>query len=95
MRPLANAGWFTFVSIAPMIAPVTLPPDFLALGQRTWVIVAGEQGPHDRCRDMDPQWARAIRDQCAAAGIPFFMKQMAKGAAIPPDLHIRQFPSVS
>jgi protein gp37 len=95
IRRLASAGWPTFVSIAPMLGPVTLPPDFLALGNRTWVIVAGEQGPHDRCRDMDPQWARAIRDQCAAAGIPFFMKQMARGAAIPPDLHIRQFPSVS
>jgi protein gp37 len=92
VRTLANAGWFTFVSIAPMIAPVTLCDDFLALGKRTWVIVAGEQGPHARCRDMDPQWARAIRDQCAVAGIPFFMKQMAKREAIPPDLHIRQFP---
>ena len=95
MRRLADAGWFVFVSIAPMIAPVTLPPDFLARGKRTWVIVAGEQGPHDRCRDMDPKWARAIRDQCASAGIPFFMKQMAKGAPIPPELQIRQFPSVA
>jgi protein gp37 len=92
VRPLANVGWFTFVSVAPMIAQVTLPADFLALGKRTWVIVAGEQGAHDHCRDMDPQWARAIRDQCAVAGIPFFMKQMAKGAAIPPDLQIRGVP---
>jgi protein gp37 len=95
MRTVANAGWPTFVSIAPMIDPVTLPRDFLTLGNRTWVIVAGEQGPHDRCRDMKPEWARAIRDQCKAAGIPFFMKQMARGAAIPPDLHIRQFPPVT
>jgi hypothetical protein len=36
VRTLANAGWFTFVSIAPIIAPVTLPDDFLALGKRTW-----------------------------------------------------------
>jgi protein gp37 len=43
----------------------------------------------------DPAWVRAVRDQCKAAGIPFFMKQMAKGAPIPPDLQIRQFPSVS
>lgn len=95
MRALANAGWRLFVSVAPMIAPVTLPDNFLALGLRAWVIVAGEQGPHDRCRDMKPEWACAIRDQCAAAGIPFFMKQMAKNEYIPPDLHIRQFPSVS
>jgi protein gp37 len=95
MRPLADAGWRLFVSVAPMIAPVTLLDDFLALGKRTWVIVAGEQGPHDRCRDMEPHWARAIRDQCKAAGIPFFMEQMAKGAAIPLDLQIRQFPLCS
>jgi protein gp37 len=58
MRALADAGWFAFVSIAPILGPVRLPADFLALGKRTWVIVAGEQGPHARCRDMDPQWAR-------------------------------------
>jgi protein gp37 len=95
MQRLASAGWPTFVSIAPMIGPVTLPPDFLALENRIWVIVAGEQGRHDRCRDMDRNWARAIRDQCRAASVAFFMKQMAKGAAIPPDLHIREFPSVA
>jgi protein gp37 len=95
VRLLADGGWFIFVSIAPMLAPVRLPAEFLALGQRTWVIVAGEQGPHARCRDMDPMWARVVRDQCAEAGIPFFMKQMAKGAPIPPDLQIRQFPLTS
>jgi protein gp37 len=93
MRVLAEAGWKLFVSVAPMIGLVKLPDDFLALGSRTWVIVAGEQGPHDRCRN--PSWARAIRDQCKAANIPFFMKQMAKGKPIPPDLQIRQFPALT
>ena len=94
LSALAEAGWRVFVSIAPMLGPVKLPANFLALGPRTWVIVAGEQGPHAMCRDTDPNWARAVRDQCAGARIPFFMKQMAKGAPIPPDLQIRQFPSV-
>lgn len=93
MRVLADAGWLVFVSIAPMIGPLTLTPAFLAFGSRTWVIVAGEQGPHAECRDMDPNWARAIRDQCAASGIAFFMKQLARKEPIPPDLWIRQFPS--
>ena len=52
MRTLAEAGWTIFVSIAPMIGPVILPDDFLALGR--WVIVSGEQGPHRDCRDMNP-----------------------------------------
>jgi protein gp37 len=84
----------TFVSLAPMLGPVTLPDDFLALGQRTWVIVAGEQGKHAHCRDMDPNWARNVRDQCKEASIPFFVKKMSRGAPIPTDLQLRQFPSV-
>ena len=38
-----------------------------------WVIVGGESGPGSR--PMHPDWARSIRDQCAAAGVPFFFKQ--------------------
>jgi protein gp37 len=92
-RCLAETGWFVFVSIAPMLGPVTLPPDLLALGKRTWVIVSGEQRvPGTRCRDMDADAARAVRDQCRKAGTPLFVKQMARGAYIPPDLQIRQFP---
>ncbi|MGV3651047.1 MAG: phage Gp37/Gp68 family protein [Devosia sp.] len=38
-----------------------------------WVIVGGESGRH--ARPMHPDWARALRDQCAAAGVAFFFKQ--------------------
>lgn len=38
-----------------------------------WVIVGGESGPD--ARPMHPAWARGIRDQCRAAGVPFFFKQ--------------------
>lgn len=38
-----------------------------------WVIVGGESGPG--ARPMHPDWARGVRDQCAAAGVPFFFKQ--------------------
>jgi protein gp37 len=95
VRPLAAAGWFTFANLAPMLGPVTLPLDFLALGRRTWVIVSGEQclSP-ELCHDVNPSWARAVRNQCRAAGIPFFFKQMAKKAPIPPDLLLWEFPAV-
>jgi protein gp37 len=95
MRALAAAGWFTFANLAPMLGPERLPDDFLALGCRTWCIASGEQclSP-ELCHDMNPSWARAVRDQCRAAGIPFFFKQMAKKAPIPPDLLIREFPAV-
>ena len=38
-----------------------------------WVVVGGESGPH--ARPMHPAWARSLRDQCAAAGVPFLFKQ--------------------
>lgn len=38
-----------------------------------WVIVGGESGPG--ARPMHPEWARSIRDQCQAAGVPYFFKQ--------------------
>ncbi len=33
----------------------------------------GESGPN--ARPMRPEWVRAIRDQCVAAGVPFLFKQ--------------------
>lgn len=38
-----------------------------------WVICGGESGPP--ARPMHPHLARALRDQCEAAGVPFFFKQ--------------------
>ena len=43
-----------------------------------WVIVGGESGPG--ARPMHPEWARSLRDQCAAAGVPFFFKQWGNWA---------------
>lgn len=41
--------------------------------QIDWVIAGGESGPNSR--PCHPDWARDLRDQCAAAGVPFFWKQ--------------------
>lgn len=38
-----------------------------------WVIVGGETGPG--ARPMNPDWARSLRDECKAAGVPFFYKK--------------------
>lgn len=38
-----------------------------------WIIVGGESG-HE-ARPMHPEWATSLRDQCAAAGVPFLFKQ--------------------
>lgn len=37
-----------------------------------WIIVGGETGPG--ARPMHPDWVRTIRDDCQAAGVPFFFK---------------------
>ena len=38
-----------------------------------WVITGGESGPGHR--PPEAAWFRALRDQCAAADVPFFFKQ--------------------
>lgn len=44
----------------------------------SWVIVGGETGPN--ARPLNPQWARDVRDQCAAAGIHFMLKPWGEWA---------------
>jgi protein gp37 len=39
-----------------------------------WLIAGGESGP--RCRPMRLEWARDLRDACAADGTAFFLKQL-------------------
>jgi protein gp37 len=46
-----------------------------------WVIAGGESGPHARAPMIG--WIRSLRDQCAAAGVPYFFKQW--GAHAPDD----------
>jgi protein gp37 len=39
----------------------------------SWVVVGGESG--HGARPMKKEWVLSIRDQCQAAGVPFFFKQ--------------------
>lgn len=86
LAALAQMGWRTFVSYEPAIGPV----DWRGWEFLSWLISGGESGPH--ARPSHPDWHRAARDQCAAAGVAFFMKQMTKKAPIPDDIMIREFP---
>lgn len=72
------------VSLEPLLGPVDLShiDGKSAVAYRMvrgeprrldWVIVGGESGPN--ARPMHPDWVRSIRDQCQAAGVPFFFKQ--------------------
>ena len=89
-----------FVSAEPLLGPVMLDTYLGPLPEDEdgapypsaldWIIVGGESGPG--ARPMDPEWARSLRDQCAGAGVAFFMKQMDKLTPIPDDLMVREFP---
>jgi protein gp37 len=64
--------------------------DYTGIGDEwgiDWVIVGGESG--SGARPMHPDWARSLRDQCAAAGVPFLFKQWGEwlpGAHYTPKL---------
>jgi protein gp37 len=60
-----------FVSCEPLIAAVDLVPWLAGLD---WVIVGGESGR--RARPMAVAWAARIVDQCLAASVPVFVKQL-------------------
>lgn len=58
-------------------------PERVDLGKLDWVIAGGESGRNPR--PMSIQWARELRDQCRAAGVPFFFKQWGEWA--PAGMH--------
>lgn len=58
-----------FLSCEPLLGPLST----LTLDGIGWVIAGGESG--NNARPMDPAWVEDLRDQCTAAGVPFFFKQ--------------------
>lgn len=58
-----------FLSLEPLLGPLSA----LDLREIGWVIVGGESGPG--ARPLEQEWVVEIRDQCQAAGVPFFFKQ--------------------
>lgn len=84
-----------FLSMEPLLGPVDLerpmPGPDLDQGRGAkicqpwmiqsgidWVIAGGESGPYARM--THPDWPRSLRDQCAAAGVPFLFKQHGEWA---------------
>ena len=104
---LAVPARVRFLSIEPMLGPISFDGMFAnpeqindgtnLLEELDWVICGGESGPH--ARPMHPDWARSLRDQCAAAGVPFLFKQWGEWLpegqratqAVAPDLHGRRW----
>lgn len=93
-----------FLSVEPMLSELDISyylnggPEqneyhewYQTLPQIGHVICGGETGPG--AREMNPDYARSLRDQCAAARVPYFLKQMTNKAEVPEDLRIRQLPT--
>jgi len=59
-----------FWSVEPMLGPLGMIPRELL---PDWVICGGESGPG--ARKIWRPWVDELREQCAAAGVPFFFKQ--------------------
>lgn len=76
-----------FISFEPQIEEIY--PGFNHWADSAWwAIVGGESGPG--CRPFDPAWARLIKEDCALAGVAFFMKQLGGHPDKQDD--IRRFP---
>lgn len=63
-----------WVSAEPLLGPI----DFKSIARLDWIVAGGESGAD--ARPMHPDWARSIRDQCAAAGVAFHFKQWGQWA---------------
>ena len=70
---LAARAAVRFLSMEPLLGPVDIRWTEVCVPTLDWVIVGGESGPG--ARPMHPDWARDLRDQCAAAGVAFHFKQ--------------------
>jgi protein gp37 len=79
---LATPAAVRFVAAEPLLSAVELKPEWLrgAAGPTIdWVMGGGESGPNARPIQLD--WVRALRDQCAGTGTPFYWNDW--GAATP------------
>lgn len=83
---LATRASLRWVSAEPLLGAVDLHRFMVDDGHDAprfrealhWVVAGGESGPH--ARPMHPDWPRQLRDQCAAAGVPFLFKQHGEWA---------------
>ena len=60
-----------FISYEPALGPLRIVAASPPLPN--WIICGGESGPN--ARPMNPEWARALRDDCRLNGVAFFFKQ--------------------
>lgn len=65
---------------AGILARGHFSPGLETLRRIGWVIAGGESGA--KARPSHPDWYRGLRDQCAAAGVPYLFKQWGEWTGI-------------
>jgi len=96
-KPTGMPNWAQWwVSCEPLLGPIRLwmPPAFRA---PSWLVVGCESGPNRRPCKIE--WVESIVEQCRAANVPCFVKQLSIGGKcvtdinkFPEHLRIRQVP---
>lgn len=66
-----------WISAEPLLGGINMQP---WLDRLDWVVAGGESGSN--ARPMHPDWARSLRDQCAAAGVAFHFKQWGEWVSV-------------
>jgi len=84
-----------FISFEPLLGDITYYP--IEMKQLSWVIIGAESGP--KRRECKLEWVRDIVQQCKAADVPVFVKQLSINGKVehniekfPEDLRLRQYP---
>lgn len=86
---VGGPGTIRFVSVEPLWEEVSLTPYLAKPGGLAWVLCGGESKQGDDPHEFKLEWARLLRDECAASGVPFFLKQVgnfATESGVPLDL---------
>jgi len=91
-----------FLSLEPMIGPIDLKPIEILLPDTPvdrhggwdigvdWVVIGCESGP--KRRPMQLQWARDVVEQCRAAVVPCFVKQVDIDGQVVSDIADPRWP---
>lgn len=82
METPAAVRW---ISAEPLLGLIDLESVPTLEGSIDWVVVGGESGAG--ARPMHPDWARSLRDQCVAAGVPYFFKQWGEWSPFATEAH--------
>lgn len=66
------------LSCEPLLGPIQLKWPYSSTARIDWVIAGGESGP--QARPCNAVWIRDLQEQCHAAGVPYFAKQLGQNA---------------